>query len=121
MSSNDYPPRWFLKLFWRRAIPFWLFRDAGRGSEEQRIANYRYNRSQRGVLPFFIFKWIGIAVSLMMLLKIFSGLMLKTIEGTFAHICVTTLCMSAGIAFSFSCVVITILSGCYLFLCRIKK
>ena len=36
-----------LQYLWRLAIPFWKFRDAGHGTAEQLIANYRYNRAQR--------------------------------------------------------------------------
>lgn len=39
------PARLLLRLqtIWRLAIPFWIFRDAGQGTVEQRIANYRHN------------------------------------------------------------------------------
>ncbi|MGI4847757.1 MAG: hypothetical protein ACRYGK_06430 [Janthinobacterium lividum] len=110
-----------LKEFYYRAMPFGRFRDAARGTEEQCIANYRHNRAQRGILPFFIFKWIGIALSLMMLLDIFSRLMQQTMAGSLAHWCATTLCMGMGIAFSFACVMIAIISVTYLYLCRRQR
>lgn len=62
MNSNEPMPfqklKFSLQYVWRLAIPFWRFRDAGRGSIEQRIANYRYNREQRSVLPFYMWKWV---------------------------------------------------------------
>jgi hypothetical protein len=116
MNTNSHPPTCFAVHFWRRMIPFWLFRDAGHGSVEQRIANYRYNRSHRGILPSFILKWMGIAAFLMMSLQILSDLMGQTLEGSGIHVCMAILCANAGIAFAFSCVVIALLTVCYLFL-----
>lgn len=115
--NNPFPPQ-FLVQFWRRLIPFELFRDAGHGSVEQKIANYRYNRMHRGLLPPFILTWMGMAVCLMMSLHIFSSLARQTIEGSGFHLCVVALSATVGIAFALSCVVITVLTVCYLFLSR---
>jgi hypothetical protein len=103
---------------WHRVIPFRLFRDAGHGSIEQRIANYRYNRLNRAILPSFILKWMGICAFLMASLHILSNLMGQTLEGSGIYVCMVTLCATAGIAFTFSCVVVTLLTVCYLFLSR---
>ena len=42
---------------WRWLVPLWRFRDASRGTPEQRVANYRYNREQRKYLPGYLLKW----------------------------------------------------------------
>lgn len=110
-----------LQYFWRLAIPFWLFRDASQGTLEQRIANYRYNRSQRKILPFYMWKWLGIAACMMQLTRIMSSLMAATATESANHLCATLFCMSAGIGFAFSCVVIAVLCSTYLFLSCIKK
>lgn len=110
-----------LQYIWRLAIPFWIFRDAGRGTLEQRIANYRYNRSQRKVLPFYVWKWIGIAACMMQLTRALSYLMETTARESTNHLCATLFCMSAGIGFAFSCIVIAVLISTYLFLTCVKK
>lgn len=115
-NNSRIPDR--LAHVWRQFMPFWLFRDAGRGTIEQRIANYRYNRRQRGILPSFIFKWITIAAGLILALQILSSLMRYTLEGSVINVYMALLCATAGIAFAFSCVVITILTVCYVFLSR---
>ena len=110
-----------LQYIWRLAIPFWRFRDAGRGTLEQRIANYRHNRSQRNILPFYLWKWIGIAVCMFQILRLLSSLMATTAVESANHLYVTLFCVSAGIGFSFSCVVIAILTSSYVFLSCVKK
>lgn len=106
---------------WRLAIPFWIFRDAGRGSVEQRIANYRYNRSQRKVLPFYMWKWVGIAVCMLQLTQTLSIMASIATAESADRLCATLFCMSAGIGFAFSCVVILLLSTSYLFLTCVKR
>lgn len=58
MSNNDLAPpnRLLLRLqtIWRVAVSLWIFRDVSCGTVEQRIANYRYNRAHRKVLPFYM-------------------------------------------------------------------
>ena len=110
-----------LQYFWSLAIPFWIFRDAGKGTVEQRIANYRYNREQRKVLPFYVWKWVGIAVCLMNMTQLLSELMLRTEAESTRHLYAVLFCASAGIGFAFSCVVITILFASYLFLTYVKR
>lgn len=110
-----------LKRIWRLAMPFWIFRDAGRGSIEQQAANYRYNRSQRKVLPFYIWKWIGIAVCLMQMLRVLSGLTAATSANGTGHACATFLCVGTGIAFAFACTVIAVLCASYLFLTHVRR
>lgn len=125
MEYNDRSQRRKLSLklqyIWRLAIPFWKFRDAGCGTAEQRIANYRYNCSQRKVLPFYVWKWIGIAMCMFQLMRVLSDLMKTTAAESANHFCATLVCMSVGIGFAFSCVVITVLTSSYLFLTWIKK
>ncbi len=41
--------------------PFWLFRDAQRGSLLERAAAYRHNRAQRVHLPGYALKWAVLA------------------------------------------------------------
>jgi hypothetical protein len=110
-----------LQYFWRLAIPLWLFRDAGRGTVEQRIANYRYNRAQRKILPFYLWKWLGISVCMMQLTQALAYLMETTAAETTDHLCATLACMTAGIGFAFSCVVIAVLSASYLYLSCVER
>lgn len=125
MNSNRQPPAKQmlrrLQYVWRLAIPFWIFRDAGRGTIEQRIANYRYNRAQRKVLPFYVGKWIGIAACLMQLMRILSDWMSMTQTAGTDHMCAAFFCMSAGIGFALSCVVIAVLFASYLFLTWVER
>lgn len=108
-----------LRWFWRLAMPFWLFRDAHHGSSEQRIANYRFNRSRRSVLPFYMAKWLGMAVCLLKMTELLSGLMLTTRSDD--HLYVALVCMSAGIAFTFSCIVLLMLATSYLYLSCVER
>jgi hypothetical protein len=108
-------------LFWRWATPFWLFRDASCGTVEQRIANYRYNRAQRNILPGYTLKWMGIAAFMMIFLQIHSSILAQAMEGTATYFCAALFCVSSGIVFSFSCIVIAILVACYLFFTHIKE
>jgi hypothetical protein len=110
-----------LQYIWRLAIPFWKFRDVGGGTLEQRIANYRHNRSLRNILPFYVWKWIGIAVCMFQLMRVLSGLMSATAAESANHLYATLFCMSAGIGFAFSCVVIAVLTSSYVFLTCVKK
>lgn len=110
-----------LQYFWRLAIPFWIFRDAAHGTVEQRAANYRYNRSQRKILPFYVWKWVGIAACMMQLTRVLSDLMARSAAQGADHLCATVFCVSAGIGFAFSCVVIAILFACYLFLTCVER
>ncbi|WP_019140474.1 hypothetical protein [Noviherbaspirillum massiliense] len=110
-----------IRNFWRLAIPLWHFRDASRGTLEQRMANYRYNRSQRKILPFYVMKWIGIATCLLLMMQVLSEMMLLTAAGSANHLCATLACMSAGIGFAFACVVVAVLFASYLFLTYIKR
>jgi hypothetical protein len=110
-----------LRAFWRLAVPLWLFRDAHRGSAEQRIANYRFNRSQRNVLPFYLAKWVGISFCLMQIMRLLSDIMMRTEAGRADHLCATLVCMSAGIGFAFSCIVILVLSASYLYLSCVER
>jgi hypothetical protein len=125
MESND-RSRWGnlslkLRYIWRLAIPFWLFRDASRGTLEQRIANYRYNRAQRKILPFYMWKWLGIAACMMQLTQLLSSMVETSAAESANHLCATLFCMSAGIGFVFSCVVIALLGCSYLFLTCVEK
>ncbi|HYD62796.1 MAG TPA: hypothetical protein VEC35_20750 [Noviherbaspirillum sp.] len=110
-----------LQYFWRLAIPLWRFRDAGYGTLEQRIANYRHNRALRNILPFYVWKWIGIAICMFQLMRVLSGLMRATAVESANHLYATLFCMSAGIGFAFSCIVITVLTSSYLYLTCVKK
>lgn len=110
-----------LQYIWRLAIPLWIFRDASRGTIEQRIANYRYNRAQRKVLPFYMFKWVGIAACMMQITRILSVVMNTTSTESANYLYAALFCMSAGIGFAFSCIVIAILCSSYLFLTYVEK
>lgn len=110
-----------LKTLWRLAIPFWQFRDAHHGTLEQRIANYRFNRSLRNILPFFMLKWLGIALCLMKMTELLSGLMASTGTQGADNLCATLLCMGAGIAFAFACIVLLVLTTSYLYLSCVER
>ncbi len=110
-----------LQYIWRLAVPFWRFRDAGHGTLEQRMANYRHNRSLRNILPFYMWKWIGIAICMFQLTRVLSGLMNTTAVESMNHLYATLFCMGAGIGFAFSCVVIALLTSSYLYLTYVKK
>jgi hypothetical protein len=114
---------WFDRAqdIWGTVTPFWMFRDAGSGTVEQRSANYRFNRSRRKILPLYIVQWIGIAASLMLTTQLFSDLMQYTAPQPLYHLCATLLCMSTGIGFACSCVVIAVLSVSYLYLTHISN
>jgi len=47
----------FWRLLYQYLWPFLYFRDVNRGQLMERQQNYRYNRSQRILLPGFAFKW----------------------------------------------------------------
>ncbi|HEY8609298.1 MAG TPA: hypothetical protein VIM12_19445 [Noviherbaspirillum sp.] len=124
MACNDPTPRnrlpALLLYVWRLAVPLWMFRDASRGTAEQRIANYRHNRAQRKVLPFYLWKWVGIAVCLLQLTRVFS-VQMNAAPGEPAGVCAAVFCMSAGIGFALSCVVIAVLSASYLYLSCVER
>lgn len=117
------PSRLLLQLqtIWCLAIPFWMFCDAGEGTVEQHIANYRYNRAQRNVLPCYIWKWIGISACLMQLTTILSDQMSATKMESSAHLYATLACMATGIGFAFSCIVLSVLFFSYLFLTHVER
>ena len=110
-----------LRQFWRLAMPFWLFRDAHHGTTEQRIANYRFNRSMRSILPFYMAKWLGISVCLLKMTELLSGLMLSTQTQPDDHLYAALSCMSAGIAFAFSCIVLLMLATSYVYLSCVDR
>jgi len=102
------------------AVPFWLFRDASSGTPQERRANYRYNRTRRNVLPFFLFKWIGLAFCLLQSMMPLSRIMETLPPGSAGHFIASLLCMANGVAFAFACAVITILGAGYLYLCVVE-
>lgn len=110
-----------LRYLWRLAIPLWQFRDANRGTIEQRIANYRFNREMRNILPFFMLKWAGIALCLMKMTELLSGLVLSNADQSADHLCATLLCMGTGIAFAFACIVLLVLTTSYLYLSCVER
>jgi hypothetical protein len=109
------------QIFWRWATPFWLFRDASRGTKEQRSANYRYNRAQRGILPSYALKWLAIAICMLLLLQTYSDMLAPSLAGTPAYFYAVLFCVSAGIAFAFACIVIAVLMTCYVFLSQTRE
>lgn len=111
------------RQFWRLAMPFWMFRDAQHGTTEQRIANYRYNRAQRNVLPFYMAKWLGMSICLLKMTEVLSGLMLSTqAHGDNGdHLFAALSCMSTGIAFAFSCIVLLMLATSYVYLSCVER
>jgi hypothetical protein len=110
-----------LKIFWRWATPFWLFRDASNGSFEQRVANYRYNRSRRGLLPWYIGKWLAMAAALVLSTHVFSEMLAGAIVGSASHYFAAMFCVGLGVGFSFACVVISILTASYLYFVNVER
>lgn len=108
------------RRIWRLAVPFWLFRDASRGTLLERSANYRHNRNRREVLPFFLLKWFALAFCLLQALQPLSELMLLLPVGSGGRFIVSLLCMANGMAFAFACVVLTLLLASYLYLSLVK-
>ena len=115
--------RGWMQRFWRLAMPFWLFRDAHHGTTQQRIANYRFNRAQRNILPFYMAKWLGISVCLLKMTELLSGLMRSTASQVRGHdhLFAALFCISAGIAFAFSCIVLLMLATSYLYLSCVER
>lgn len=111
---------WWM-AFWHSLLPFAMFRDASQGSFEQRIANYRHNRAQRSVLPYYIAKWTAFAAGMLVLTQLLTEFMRMTQVGSADHLCAALACMSIGIGFAFACVVITILFASYLYLCCVDR
>lgn len=110
-----------VRRIWRLAVPFWLFRDASRGSPLERRASYRHNRDQRKVLPFFLFKWFGLAFCLLQGMLPLSRLMVSMPPGSTGRFVASVLCMVNGMAFAFACVVITLLAAGYLYLSLVEE
>lgn len=110
-----------VRRFWRLAVPFWLFRDAHHGTVEQRIANYRFNRAQRNILPFYMLKWLGMSLCLLKMTELLSDLMLGPQAQGDDHLFAALFCMSAGIAFAFSCIVLLMLATSYLYLSCVER
>jgi len=105
---------------WRLAVPFWLFRDASRGSVRERRANYRYNRDQRKILPFFLLKWLGLGFCLLQAMLALSEMLAKVPRGGAGHFWLSLMCMGTGMAFAFACVVITLLSVSFTYLSLVE-
>ncbi len=103
------------------AVPFWLFRDANCGTPMERRASYRHNRQRRGLLPFFMFKWLGLAFCLLQAMQPLSQIMTDIPHGDTTHWIVLILSLLNGLAFTFACVVITILLASYLYLCGVEE
>lgn len=124
MNSPDRSPRERLSSLivyvWRLAVPLWMFRDAHRGSIEQRIANYRYNRAQRRVLPFYLWKWVGIAFCLLQITRVLSAPLPGEVSNALS-VSALIFCTSAGVGFALSCVVIAVLSASYLYLTCVER
>ncbi|GIZ53591.1 hypothetical protein [Noviherbaspirillum aridicola] len=124
LNSQDQTPRSRLSALivhvWRLAMPLWMFRDAHRGTVEQRIANYRYNRAQRKVLPFYVWKWVGIAFCLLQITRVLSAPLPDAASGA-VSVSVLIFCTGAGIGFALSCVVIAVLGASYLYLSCVER
>lgn len=56
-EESALPEPSFWRLLYQYLWPFLYFRDVTRGQKMERQQNYRYNRSQRILLPGFAFKW----------------------------------------------------------------
>lgn len=110
-----------LHYLWHLTIPLSRFRDASHGTIEQRIANYRYNRSRRRMLPVYVWTWMGIALCMWQLTRLLAAWMQATPAESSLHFCLAVACMGTGIVFAFSCAVITVLFASYLYLSGVKK
>jgi hypothetical protein len=75
----------------------------------------------RNILPFYMAKWVGIAICLLKMTELLSALMLSTPAQSTDHLYAALLCMGAGIAFAFSCIVILMLASSYLYLSCVER
>lgn len=89
----------FLYQLYLYLWPFWLFRDATRGSMLERAAAYRHNREKRIYLPGYAAKW--------MVLTMLQALLLAGIEAARA-LGLALLWVAAGLGTTVSVSVVVI-------------
>ncbi|MFO1396473.1 MAG: hypothetical protein U1F48_05355 [Burkholderiales bacterium] len=101
---------------WRWLVPLWRFRDASRGTPEQRVANYRYNREQRGYLLPCLRRWIVVGgLFLVMIGELERHLAAQPLDTAWRSLTLTMIA-SAGVGFSVAVVIFLVLLVCWVWL-----
>ncbi len=62
-----------LRTLYRFFSPFWLMKDASRGTFEERVAAYRHNRGKRGHLLACMARWALICSFTILLIAFFDA------------------------------------------------
>lgn len=94
---------------WRWLVPLWRFRDASRGTPEQRVANYRYNREQRGYLLPCLRRWVVVGgLFLVVLGQLEQQLAAQSPDAAWRSLTLTMIA-SAGVGFSVAVVIFLVL------------
>jgi hypothetical protein len=93
--------------------PFWMFKDASKGSLLERAAAYRHNREKRIYLPGYIAKWSTIFVLLLGAAVVLEGTEKAYSPGTTSC---SMLACGAGLLATWAFVVMLIISVVYVFL-----
>ncbi|MFO1415562.1 MAG: hypothetical protein U1F10_17000 [Burkholderiales bacterium] len=108
----------FAWALWRWLVPLWRFRDVSRGTPEQRIANYRFNREQRGCLLPCLRRWIVVgSLFLLALDGLEQHLQGQALDTTWRPLTVTMIA-SAGVGFSLAVVIFVVLLVAWVWLER---
>lgn len=63
-----------IELICRFFSPFWLMKDASRGTFAERAAAYRHNRQMRGCLPIYVRRWLFSCAAALILTAFFEVL-----------------------------------------------
>lgn len=113
--------RWtwlFCWALWRWLVPLWRFRDASRGTPEQRVANYRYNREQRGCLLPCLRRWIVVGSLLLAIIgELERHLAAQPLDTAWRSFTLTMIA-SAGVGFSVAVVIFLVLLVCWVWLAQ---
>lgn len=101
---------------WRWLVPLWRFRDASKGTPEQRVANYRYNREQRGYLLPCLRRWMVVGgLFLTVLGQLEQHLAAQPLDTAWRSLTLTMIA-SAGVGFSVAVVIFLVLLVCWVWL-----
>ena len=110
--APDYSTAYLLYLyFW----PFWMFKDANKGTLLERAAAYRHNREKRVFLPGYIAKWSVIFVVFLSTTLFFDELGRTATNVSYSC---SVLACGAGIMAAWAFVVTVVLTVGHLLLCR---
>ncbi len=112
LDVNETP---FGTLFARYFSPFWMFKDASRGDRLARAAAYRHNRSLRGYLPLYAWRWMVSCALLLAWTNLCDACARQLGEASFATL-FTWLAAGGGIAFTAGVCMTALLGYLYLYL-----